>query len=362
MSGALVGLVTAVGAAVAHTGGSTGYASLIVRDTTVRYSLTLSSDALPAAIVEELRRIRSGDARARTTLLGVLREKITITADGARCEATPGFVEPPSPITETVTMVVDFACASPPHRLTVRDDVFDAFGPDHHTLSRIDAGGTTQQFAFQPDARTAEFTLAGATGHRQATGSFLLLGIHHILIGYDHLLFLLALVLREWSVVSLLKIVTAFTLAHSMTLALAVLDIVTLPERLMEAVIALSIAFVAAENLVPRLAVSPRWVVSFVFGLVHGFGFSSALRALELPPDGLALSLLGFNVGVELGQAAVVLLALPLLTLLRRTRWEPRVVLASSIVILMVGLVLFVERASGSSSSTTDLDTRSPPR
>jgi hydrogenase/urease accessory protein HupE len=348
VGGALLCLVTAAASAVAHTGGSTGYASLIVQDTTVRYSLTLSSDALPAAVLEDLRLIRSGDERAGARLLGILRDKITILADGTRCEATPGFVPPPSPTTETVTLVVDFACAGSPRRLQLRDDIFDAFGPDHHTLAKIEASGTTQQFAFQPDARTAEFFREAVTGDGRATGSFVLLGIHHIVIGYDHLLFLLALVLREWSMLSLLKIVTAFTVAHSVTLAVAVLGLVTLPERLVEAVIALSIAFVAAENLSPRLAVSRRWVVSFVFGLVHGFGFSSALRALELPRQGFALSLLGFNVGVELGQAVVVLLALPVLTLLRRTRWEPRVVLASSIVILVVGLMLFVERASGS--------------
>jgi hydrogenase/urease accessory protein HupE len=342
----LVALVNIVGAAFAHTGGSTGYASLTVSATTVRYSLTLSPDALPAAVVEELQLIRTGDTRAQAKLLGMLGEKITIVADGTPCEATPGFVMPPSATAETVTLVVDFACARPPQRLIVRDDVFDAFGPDHHTLAKIEASGTTQQFAFQPDIRTAEFAFEGATRHRQTLWSFLRLGVHHIVIGYDHLLFLFALLLRESSLISLLKIVTAFTLAHSVTLGLAVLGLLTLPERLVEAVIALSIAFVAAENLVPRLAVSRRWVISFLFGLVHGFGFSSALRELELPPQGLLLSLLGFNVGAEVGQGLVVLVAIPGLILVRRTRWEPRVVLASSVAILVVGLLLFVERAS----------------
>ena len=129
-----------------------------------------------------------------------------------------------------------------------------------------------------------------------------------------------------------------------MTLALAVLDVVVLPDRLVEAVIALSIALVAAENLSPRPAVPRRWVVSFLFGLVHGFGFSSALRELGLPRQGLALSLLGFNLGVEVGQALIVGLALPALVMLRRTGWEPRMVTSSSFVILAIGLVLFVER------------------
>ena len=130
-----------------------------------------------------------------------------------------------------------------------------------------------------------------------------------------------------------------------MTLALAVLDVVTMPARLVEAVIALSIALVAAENLVARPVVSRRWVVSFCFGLVHGFGFSSALREAGLPPDGLVRSLLGFNLGVELGQALVVAAALPLLALVRRTRWERRVIWSSSAAMLVLGVVLFVERA-----------------
>jgi len=144
---------------------------------------------------------------------------------------------------------------------------------------------------------------------------------------------------------SLAKIVTAFTLAHSVTLKLAALDLVELADRLVEAVIALSIATVAAENLFLRPVVSRRWLVSFCFGLVHGFGFSAALRELGLPAHGLLLSLFGFNAGVEIGQAVVVAVALPSLALLRRTRWERRMVWSSSVAILLVGVILFVERA-----------------
>jgi hypothetical protein len=172
-----------------------------------------------------------------------------------------------------------------------------------------------------------------------------LLGIEHILTGWDHLLFLFVLLLRGGQWLSLAKIVTAFTLAHSITLALAALDVVVLPGRLVEAVIALSIAAVAAENLFLRPVVARRWVVSFCFGLVHGFGFSSVLRAIGLPAHGLLLSLFGFNAGVELGQALVVALALPALVLVGKTRWERRVVWSSSAAILLVGVVLFFERA-----------------
>jgi hypothetical protein len=143
----------------------------------------------------------------------------------------------------------------------------------------------------------------------------------------------------------LFKIITAFTIAHSITLALAALNIVMLPERLVEATIALSIAYVAAENLFMRKAVSHRWAVSFLFGLVHGFGFSNVLRELGLPKEGLIWSLLNFNLGVETGQAVAVLIAVPILFWLRKFKWEPRAVVAMSVAVLAVGLVLFVERA-----------------
>jgi hypothetical protein len=230
--------------------------------------------------------------------------------------------------------------------LLVQDNVFDVLGTDYHTLARVDAPNGVQQFAFAAEARQARFAVAdGPASSSPSTGSFVLLGVEHILTGYDHLLFLLGLLLRGGSWLSLAKIVTAFTLAHSVTLALAVLNIVTLPDRLVEAVIALSIAFVAAENIFLTPVVSRRWVVSFCFGLVHGFGFSSALRELGLPTHGLVLSLFGFNLGVELGQALVVALALPLLALVRRAGWERRMVWSSSLAILLVGVILFVERA-----------------
>ena len=326
--------------AAAHTGGTNGYATITVRRNEVRYSLTLWPAALPAAVAEPLQRARDGDARSRDEVLGTIRGKVTVSAQGRRCEPGAGTLTPGTK--DSVVVVVDFACGGDVHDLLLRDDLYDAFGSDYHTFARIDAPGRTEQFAFTPETRETRLTLGG--GERLGAWSFVRLGVEHILTGYDHLLFLLGLLLRGGGWLVLTKIITAFTLAHSVTLALAVLDVVVLPDRLVEAVIALSIACVAAENLVPRPLVARRWLVSFCFGLVHGFGFSSALRELGLPAQGLALSLLGFNVGVELGQAMVVAIALPALALLRTTRWEPRMVWSSSLAILLVGVVLFVER------------------
>jgi HupE / UreJ protein len=343
----VAGLVLAVAASAsparAHSGGSTGHAGLTIDGASIRYRLTLWPSTMPPAVAEELRLAREGSVPARDRLLDIVRDKITLAAQGLRCAVGPGSLAPPAPGVESVTFVVEFTCADAVRELLVRDDLFDAFGADHHTIGRIDAPGSTTALAFAPDMREARLTLAGAGGGRGLAG-FVALGIEHILTGWDHLLFLLALLLHGGGLLAMVKIVTAFTISHSVTLSLAVLDVVVLPARLVEAVIALSIAAVAAENLFGRPTVTRRWIVSFCFGLVHGFGFSSALRELGLPTQGLLLSLFGFNAGVELGQALVVAVALPALALLRQTGWEKKMIWGASMAILVVGLALFVER------------------
>ena len=341
LAAALVLLVIAPGA-FAHTGGTTGYAALAIDGVTIRYTLTLWPATLPPAAGAALQRARGGDAASRDRWLATLREKIVLTGDGRRCVAGPASAPAPAP--ETITLVVEFTCAGVVRDLVVRDDVFDVLGADHHTLARVDAAGRTWQLAFAPETREARVTVE-SPGLLRGAASFVRLGVEHILTGWDHLLFLLALLLPGGGTLALVKIITAFTIAHSVTLSLAVLDLVTMPDRLVEAVIALSIAAVAAETLFVQTTVRRRWIVSFCFGLVHGFGFSSALRELGLPAQGLALALFGFNAGVELGQGLVVIAALPLLSALRRSGHAPRLIRGSSVAIMLVGLVLFVERA-----------------
>ena len=163
---------------------------------------------------------------------------------------------------------------------------------------------------------------------------YLLEGIWHIWIGFDHILFLLTLLLpavlvyrkSSWlsqtnlraAITDTLKVVTAFTIAHSVTLALAVLDIITPPPRLVEAVIACSVLITAVNSLRPVFPAS-RWLLAFAFGLVHGFGFAGVLMDLDLPANGLIVSLLGFNLGVEAGQLAIVAIVFPIAAYLRHT-------------------------------------------
>jgi len=336
-------LTAVLPAALPHTGGSTGYAFVTISGNTIRYSLTLSPAAQPPPVAEEMARARSGRAESRDRLLGYLRDKLKLTDQGRRCEPAQGFVEAESAEVERVTLVMDFACAFTVRDLVIQDDLFDVLGPDHHTLAKVESAGITRELAFATEAREARISLGGA-GETSGTGSFVLLGVEHILTGYDHLLFLAALLLPGGRLLTLLKIITAFTVAHSITLALAVLGVVTIPDRLVECVIAASIVWVALENVLLPHAPSRRWVVSFLFGLVHGFGFASTLTALDLPSRNLALALLGFNLGVETGQALVVALLLPPLVWMRGWQWEPRVVRAASLAVAAVGFTWFVER------------------
>ena len=339
---ALIPLLAFGDRAAAHTGGSTGYVAVAVEGATVRYTLTLWPATLPSAIGAQVREAAAGDAARREQLLALLRPAIVLVADGQRCAPGPASLAPLAG--ESVKIVITYACPRTIVDLRIRDDTFDVFGTDHHTLARVDTPAGTSQFALTPQEREARVRI-GALRADRGVATFVRLGMEHILTGYDHLLFLLGLLLPGGGVLALVKIVTAFTVAHSITLSLAVLDVVVLPERLVEAVIALSIAAVAAENLFRATSVTHRWVVSFAFGLVHGVGFSAALREMGLPADGLLFSLFGFNAGVEAGQALVVVLALPVLAAVRRMGYERRLVWSSSMAILLIGLVLFVERA-----------------
>jgi hypothetical protein len=344
-------------AALGHVGGTMGYATVSLYGGTVRLSLTLGLDALAALAVAGPADLPHLSAPpSYDELAGLVVGKVAIVADGTKCEPVPFRVTPPSADRANVVVVVDYACLGKPHMLTLRDDLSDALGRDYHTFVNIETPGGARQFVLEPERREAQIAVA-ASADRPPTGgepsihstggsilAFFQLGVEHILTGFDHLLFLLALILRGGRLGSLLAIVTAFTLAHSITLALAVLGVMAPPPWLVEPMIALSIVYVAAENIFLEHAASRRWAVSFAFGLVHGFGFAGALLELDLPAGALVASLLSFNFGVEAGQGIVIGILLPTLMWLRNFDWEPRAVTTLSALVLTAGLALFLDR------------------
>jgi hydrogenase/urease accessory protein HupE len=254
----------------------------------------------------------------------------------------------------------DATCPGEPHVLDVDYELFFAIDPQHHGIVRVDDGAGTRTAIFTPDDRRQRFEKTTlARGHQLRAA--IELGIHHIFTGIDHLLFLIALLLPSvlvrkdgrWQpatqlrpvITDVLKIVTAFTVAHSITLSLSALDVLRLPSRFVEASIAASVVVAALNNIV-RVLEEDRWTAAFAFGLLHGFGFSATLMDLGLPRDNLVLTLFGFNVGVEIGQMCVVAAFLPLAYFARKTVFYRRIALvAGSVVIAALASVWFIERA-----------------
>jgi hypothetical protein len=258
-----------------------------------------------------------------------------------------------------LSLPLSLACPPGAGEVTVRYSLFFDRDPGHRGLVRADGGELAALSPAQP-VRTLRFAPTSALA---TLAEFVGEGAHHVAGGIDHVLFLLALLLpavlrrdaRGWApaaglrpaLANVARVVTAFTLGHSVTLSLAVLGYARMPARLVETSIAVSVAVAAVANL-RRLFGDDRWVVALALGLLHGFGFSSALTELGLGGGRLAPALLGFNLGVELGQLALVSIFVPVAYLARRTVAYRRLVLVGgSAAIAVVAVIWSVERALG---------------
>lgn len=258
-------------------------------------------------------------------------------------------------------LIVDGIAIDQTSKVEVRYNALFDLDPSHRGLCRVEDEATSRLWIFSPETAVQSFDL-GAPSVSSWTTLFHE-GIWHIWTGYDHLLFLIALLLPglrlrrglQWQtersfrpvLLEILKTVTAFTLAHSITLSLAALDIVRLPSRPVECAIAASVVLAAANNLVPIFS-QPGWIIAFGFGLIHGFGFANALSDLGLAQGGLAAALFCFNLGVETGQLAIVALLLPLvLGFGRYPFYQQRLLPAGSVVIAVLAASWFAERALG---------------
>src|SRR5581483_1152929 len=239
-----------------------------------------------------------------------------------------------------------YACPAPAASFSIRVNLFDDLSLGHrHLLTAVAASQTvrTALYAAEPEV---DLGPQAAAASASVAPSLFRLGVEHILTGYDHLLFLLAVVLIGGPLRAILGVITAFTLAHSVTLAVAASGLWTPRPTLVEPAIALSIAYVGIENCVAP-DVRKRWRLTFLFGLVHGFGFAGALRELAFSAAQLPVALASFNVGVEAGQLAVLAIVLPCVTWLGGRAWFARGgVRLASITISAVGFCWFVLRVS----------------
>ena len=332
----------------------TGQWDIALRD--LDFALGLDADGNGA--------ITWGEVRARHDAIAAYAgARLALRADGAACAITIGaqLIDDHTDGAYSV-LPLRVQCPAPPAALVVDYRLFADLDPQHRGLLKLTVGGQTRTAVLGPQANPQTFEMK-AQGRLAQFATYVREGVWHIWIGFDHILFLLSLLLpavllwraRSWQPVErfrvafwdVFRIVTSFTVAHSITLTLATLGLVSLPSRVVESAIAASVVLAALNNVWP-LAHERRWLVAFAFGLLHGFGFASVLADLGLPREALALALVGFNLGVEAGQLAIVALFLPLAYVLRRTVFYRRwVMTGGSLLIALLATLWFVERAFG---------------
>ncbi len=354
----VLGLVAVAqgGRAEAHQS-SVVYSQIAVEGARVDYKVFIAApdlfEAIPGAIAGSVTREQ---VRANAASIGayVLR-RIQVLQGEAPC---PGRYE--GLTTEdkdggfVVVLANRYECAGPEASLAIRYDLFFDLDPRHQGFARLKlGGGEPMQHVFRGDERRWGIRRNQSLG--ETTSEYVRLGIEHIVTGADHIAFLLGLLLLaplaargkgpKAGVYYTVKVATAFTVAHSLTLAISALHIISVSSRLVEPLIAASIAYVGAEDMrwkMPR----HRYALTFCFGLVHGLGFASVLQEIGLPQRGLALALASFNIGVEIGQVCIIAATVPILMVVARRseRAYGKVLHAGSALLVVAGVTWFCLR------------------
>ena len=335
-----------------------GLSSLTIRQRTNSLEATLTLAVKDAAQVTEIDEDQDGIvtqaefARSRPQLEAIVGKQVVITAAGkvVKNKSVQSHLDE----NKNVEVRLDFSVPIFAD-LEIQSKLISSLPLGHRQYLQVqNSRGEIifeQLLSAAADRVTVEMSdahsITAASEVARSFANFLSLGVKHILTGYDHLLFLFALLLVARGFFSSLGIITSFTVAHSITLALATLHLVQIPSRIVEPLIAASIVFVGIENLLRGDIPTARRVVAFGFGLIHGFGFASALREAGIGSGtgGIVLPLFSFNLGVELGQIMVAALALPIIWKLRENpmfiaRWAP----ACSAAVVLLGSFWFVQR------------------
>jgi hydrogenase/urease accessory protein HupE len=294
-----------------------------------------SSDGASLVVFEE----------QRDRLGGWLVARLSITADGKPCAGSFDGMRFDG---DGVALALAYTCPVDAKELRIEARFVSELGRGHRHLVRLESGN--RQSETVATAKSLSFVLRPRGDAQPAKqiglGTYVRLGVEHIVTGYDHLLFLLGLVLLGRPIRSLVGAITAFTVAHSITLALAAFDVWSPSPRFVEPCIALSIAYVGIENWFVSDA-RGRWRITFPFGLVHGFGFAGALREIAVPRPQVPMALFGFNLGVEVGQIAVLAVLLPVVLAARKRKlWQRVGMRACTGVVAAIGIVWFFIRVS----------------
>jgi len=359
-----VALLCWMGAAQAHIS-SNGFLVLHVQGQELTGSLELAVRDVELAVGVDTNhdgKVTWGELRANgPQLLQYVAQHLRLSTEARACVLNLGSLQVNERVDGTyVWLPLSARCPQAIGQLGIGYSMLEDIDPSHRGLLTLTAGAVTQSEVLGGTRPNATFEVHSPATWRTFS-AYLQAGIWHIWSGIDHLLFLLSLLLpavlirrgRHWepvsaarpAIFSILKVVTAFTLAHSITLTLAALNVVRLPSRLTESVIAASIVVAALNNIFP-IVTDSRARIAFAFGLLHGFGFASVLADMGLPSGARLISLLAFNLGIETGQLAVVLGVMPIVYLVRASLVYRRAILPwGSAVIAAIALVWLLQRA-----------------
>jgi hydrogenase/urease accessory protein HupE len=328
--------------AFAHTNNSEGFSNIEVKEKSLEYELKLDLEELGHALEKETEQQELIDKKI---VQQYVNEKLKLYADS---EAINGTV-----VKTDIEMIEDrpFAVINlayniehKPEKLVVEYNMFlDDSDPSHANFASIKMNGEQQEKILSFESREIEI---GEVSFFQTTKQFIVLGLEHIFTGYDHILFVISLLIGAKTIHHIFMLVTAFTIAHSITLALATFEIILLPSRFVESAIALSIVYIALINIFNKDSKHQPWL-AFGFGLIHGFGFAGILSEMKLDPTQMATSLFSFNIGIEIGQLLIVSIAFPIILWIKKITIKPIkwVIPSTSVAILAFGLVWFIQRA-----------------
>lgn len=334
--------------ALAHTDNSEGYSKITMNGDKLQVKLQI--DYLELARLIDFGTDTGSPEEEMKTALKSHREPLSaylsshfkVFTDGAKAEGTITDTNVEQRVgREYAIIVLEFPVTSSKASIQIQYSVFfDDNDPMHRNIATYDAENKKGQFVFHAGDR--ELNIGKETIGGQVF-RFIQLGFHHIMIGYDHILFVMALVLGARRISDVLKVISVFTIAHSITLGLTALKLFNFPAEIVEPLIALSIAFVAVENYF-GFSSKYRFAVVFGFGLIHGVGFASALQLSDDVTWRSLLSIFSFNIGVEGGQALIILLLFPLLVYIRRFKWSPYIYGTATAGIFGMGLIWYFQR------------------
>ena len=338
--------------AFAHVDNSEGYSKLSYDDEGFQYQLSL--DILELGRIVDLgigTNSTTGDFEKalqtnRDKLMEYLQGKISVFNHGVKLE---GEIVDTNVDRKTdrdytnITITFPIESKEPPALQVSYDIFFIDNDPDHRNIVTYDIEGQKGQFVFTADTPNLHL---GETSLLNQIVPFVKLGFHHILIGLDHILFIIALVITAKKFTDIVKVLTLFTIAHSVTLGLTALKLLFLPPEIIEPLIALSVAFVAIERFL-NISDKYRYSVVFIFGLIHGVGFAGALELSDPITWSSIFPVITFNVGVELGQLLIVLILFPLLFVVRKYKWSLPATYAVNGAIFLIGMTWYFQRFLG---------------